>query len=187
MTAGQTELPRAAIATSIQRERHRVGISLTELARRAGVAKSTLSQLESGTGNPSLETMWALAVALGVPFSQLLDPPPSPVQVLRAGQGPAVAASEAEYVATLLSASPPGVRRDLYRITAEPGSARLSDPHAPGTIEHVYLAGGRAVVGPADAAVELAAGDFITYPGDEPHIFEAHGGPADALLVSEQR
>lgn len=185
MTAEQ--LPRAAIAASIQRERRRVGISLTELARRAGVAKSTLSQLESGTGNPSLETMWALAVALGVPFSQLLDPPPSPVQVLRAGQGPAVAASEADYVATLLSASPPGVRRDLYRITADPGQARRSAPHAPGTIEHVYLAGGRALVGPADAAVELATGDFITYPGDEPHTFEALGAPTHAVLVSEQR
>ncbi|WP_342355246.1 helix-turn-helix transcriptional regulator [Ruania zhangjianzhongii] len=142
MTA-EAQLPRAAIAASIQRERSRVGISLTELARRAGVAKSTLSQLESGTGNPSLETMWALAVALGIPFSQLIEPPASPIQVIRAGEGPAVAASEADYVATLLTASPPGVRRDLYRITAEPGQARESAPHARGTIEHVYLAAGR--------------------------------------------
>lgn len=186
MTA-HDQLPRAAIAASIRRERGRVGISLTELARRAGVAKSTLSQLESGTGNPSLETMWALAVALGIPFSQLIEPPASTIQVVRAGEGPSVAASEADYVATLLTASPPGVRRDLYRITAEPGQARESAPHARGTIEHVYLAGGRALVGPAEGSVELATGDFITYPGDEPHTFEALGGPAHALLVSEQR
>ena len=44
-------------------ERERAGMSLAELAR-AGLAKSTLSQLESGTGNPSLETLWALAMAL---------------------------------------------------------------------------------------------------------------------------
>jgi transcriptional regulator with XRE-family HTH domain len=53
------------------------GLSLTELARRAGIAKSTLSQLESGAGNPSVETLWALAVALGVPFSRLVDLPAS--------------------------------------------------------------------------------------------------------------
>ncbi|HLS62515.1 MAG TPA: XRE family transcriptional regulator [Ruania sp.] len=187
MTAEQAELPRAAIATSIQRERRRVGVSLTELARRAGVAKSTVSQLESGTGNPSLETLWALAVALGVPLSQLIDPPINPIQVIRAGTGPSMAAAQSEYVATLLAASPPGARRDLYRITAEPGRAQHSAPHAAGTAEHVYLASGRALVGPADAAVELSAGDFISYPGDGPHIFEALGGPADALLVSEQR
>src|SRR5699024_6948812 len=113
--------------------------------------------------------------------------PASPIRVIRAGAGPAVAASEADYVATLLTASPPGVRRDLYRITAEPGQARESAPHSGGTIEHVYLAGGRALIGPAHAAVELTAGDFITYPGDEPHTFEALGARAHALLVSEQR
>ena len=50
-------------------------MSLSELARRADVAKSTLSQLESGRGNPGVETVWALATALGVPFSALIDPP----------------------------------------------------------------------------------------------------------------
>ena len=50
-------------------------LSLTELAKRAGIAKSTLSQLENGTGNPSLETLWALGTALGVPLSRLIDPP----------------------------------------------------------------------------------------------------------------
>ena len=77
--------PLATIAAALRRERERHGISLTELARRAGVAKSTLSQLESGAGNPSVETLWALAVVLEVPFSRLVEPPVSPVQVVRAG------------------------------------------------------------------------------------------------------
>lgn len=62
------------ISVSIRRERERGGLSMAELARRAGIAKSTLSQLESGAGNPSVETLWALAVALNVPFSRLVDP-----------------------------------------------------------------------------------------------------------------
>ena len=49
--------PLELIAASLRRERRRTGLSLTEVARRAGIAKSTLSQLESGTGNPSLETL----------------------------------------------------------------------------------------------------------------------------------
>jgi len=48
------------LALSIKRERLAAGLSLTELAKRAGVAKSTLSQLESGIGNPSIETLWSL-------------------------------------------------------------------------------------------------------------------------------
>ncbi|MGH3267186.1 MAG: helix-turn-helix domain-containing protein, partial [Trebonia sp.] len=65
----------ALVSMSLRRERAKTGLSLTELARRAGIAKSTLSQLESGSGNPSLETLWALANALGVPLSRLIDPP----------------------------------------------------------------------------------------------------------------
>src|SRR6516225_6539989 len=79
--------PLEVIAASLRRERARAGLSLTEVARRAGVAKSTLSQLESGTGNPSLETLWALAHALGVPLSRLVDPPRTSIQVIRAGEG----------------------------------------------------------------------------------------------------
>lgn len=78
----------AQIAASIRRERERAGLSQTELARRAGLAKSTLSQLESGTGNPSVETLWALGTALSVPFSRLVDPPRPAVRVIRAGRGP---------------------------------------------------------------------------------------------------
>src|ERR1700724_2719922 len=77
----------ALIAASLRREREHTGLSLTEVARRAGIAKSTLSQLESGTGNPSVETLWALGVALGVPFSQLVDPPAPQIRVIRAGEG----------------------------------------------------------------------------------------------------
>ena len=76
MTNSQSEkAPLEVIAASLRRERRRTGLSLTEVARRAGIAKSTLSQLESGTGNPSLETLWAICVALDVPFSRLVDPP----------------------------------------------------------------------------------------------------------------
>jgi DNA-binding XRE family transcriptional regulator len=64
----------ANIAAALRRERDRAGLSLTELARRAGIAKSTLSQLESGVGNPSVETLWSIGVALGVPFSRLVEP-----------------------------------------------------------------------------------------------------------------
>src|SRR5260370_1172463 len=56
----------ALIAASIRRERDRAGLSLTELARRAGISKSTLSQLESGARNPSVETLWALGAPLGL-------------------------------------------------------------------------------------------------------------------------
>jgi len=144
MTNTQSEkAPLELIAASLRRERRRTGLSLTEVARRAGIAKSTLSQLESGTGNPSVETLWAIAVALGVPFSRVVDPQPQPVRVIRAGTGPAVPSTEASYTATVLSTCPPGARRDLHVINLEPGASRVAESHLPGTVEHLVIISGR--------------------------------------------
>ncbi len=175
----------AMVSMSLRRERARSGLSLTEVARRAGLAKSTLSQLESGTGNPSLETLWALGTALGVPLSRLLDPPRQDIQVIRAGEGVVMHAERDPYEAAMLASCPPGARRDIYRVTALPGSAHRARPHTPGTVEHLFLATGRVLAGPEGDAVELAPGDYIRYPGDVPHIFEAREPATTAVVIME--
>ncbi|MDO0926341.1 XRE family transcriptional regulator [Streptomyces sp. TG1A-8] len=173
------------IAASLRRERTRAGLSLSELAKRAGIAKSTLSQLEAASGNPSMETIWALGVALGVPFGTLVEPPAPSVRVVRAGEGPAVASEQADFVATLLSASPPGARRDVYHLRAEPGAARLSEPHIPGTVEHLIVGTGRVKAGPVGAEVELGPGDYMSCRGDVPHSYEALAAGTTFVLVMQ--
>lgn len=185
MSDNPSRPPLEWIAASLRRERTRAGLSLSELAKRAGIAKSTLSQLEAGSGNPSVETLWALGVALGVPFSALVEPPVSSVQVVRAGQGPTVASEKAEYAATLLSACPPGARRDIYHLRAEPGAVRESEPHIPGTVEHLIVSSGRVKAGPAGETVELEPGDYMTYRGDVAHSYEALATGTTFVLVMQ--
>ncbi|MFE0099445.1 helix-turn-helix domain-containing protein [Streptomyces sp. NPDC059009] len=185
MTTEESRLPREWIASALRRERTRAGLSLSELAKRAGIAKSTLSQLEAATGNPGIETVWALAVALGVPFSVLVESPAPAVTVIRAGEGPTMHSERASYAGTLLSASPSGVRRDIYHGAMEPGSARESDPHNPGTVEHLIVSTGRVLAGPRDESVELGPGDYMAYRGDVPHAYEALEPGTTFVLVMQ--
>ena len=178
--------PISVIAKSLVRERMRTGLSLAEIARRAGIAKSTLSQLEAGNGNPSLEPLWSLCVALDIPFSRLLEPQVQKTQVIRPGEGGKVLAEQANYQATLLATCPPGARRDIYLLTTQPGGDRISQPHPVGSVEHIIVTQGRALVGLTDAAEELSAGDYICYPGDQEHIFKALEPDTLAILVAEQ-
>lgn len=178
---------RTRLARTLRREREAASLSVSELARRAGVSKATVSQLENGAGNPSVETLWALGVALGVPFAVLVDQQANAPTLIRADDLAGVPSSAAAYSATLLSASPPGARRDVYLIQADPGDPRLSDPHHPGTIEHVILVAGEARVGPAGEPVVLHPGDYLTYAGDAAHIFEATKPNTSAVLISELR
>jgi quercetin dioxygenase-like cupin family protein len=55
----------------------------------------------------------------------------------------------------------------------------------PGLVEHVVLSGGRALVGLTDDPVELGPGDYISYPGDVPHVFRALEPDTVAVLLSE--
>ncbi len=177
--------PLEAIAAALRRERARAGLSLTELAKRAGVAKSTLSQLESGAGNPSVETLWALGVALGVPFSRLVDPPQPRLTVIRAGEAPLVRSETSPFAAAMLSACPPGARRDLHLLNVDPGEARHADGHLPGTIEHVVVTAGAMRVGPAETPLDLNVDDYVSFAADGPHLYEALAADTRAVLIME--
>jgi len=175
------------IAQALRRERERAGLALSELARRAGVSKATISQLESGGGNPSVETLWAIATALDVPFSVFVEERRDGPQLIRASDRSGIRSAESPYEALLLAAGAPHARSDLYLLRAEPGEPRRSLPHSTGTTEHLVLVTGRARVGPADAPFTLEPGDYLRYPGDEPHVFEALDEGTSAVLVSEVR
>jgi quercetin dioxygenase-like cupin family protein len=41
--------------------------------------------------------------------------------------------------------------------------------HAPGTLHHIYLVTGKLRTGPVSDTVDLAAGDFVRFPGDVAH------------------
>lgn len=56
------------LAATLQRLREQRGLTLEELADRAGVSAATLSQLERGQGNPSFATLLRIATGLKVPL-----------------------------------------------------------------------------------------------------------------------
>jgi len=179
--------PLPAIAAAIRRERELANLSISELARKAGVAKSTLSQLEMGIGNPSLESLWAIAGGLDVSFSRLLEPPRASVTLIRAGEGATAKAESGSYEATLLAACAPLARRDIYRTRFEPGTCKVSSAHPHGTVEHVILMSGKARVGPRGQEVDLLPGDYASFPGDEQHSYEALEADTWATLIIEHR
>ncbi len=176
----------AAVAANLRGLREEAGISLGELARRAGIAKSTVSQLEAGTGNPSVETLWALAVALGVPFGRLVRERTDEVHVVRAGDGVRIEAHLARrFVARLIDSTSRRSMRDLYVLEIEPGSVRRAEPHLPGTVEHLIVTAGRLRAGPGEETVELGPGDYGRFPGDGRHQYEALEPGTRAVLIME--
>ena len=61
------------MASNVRALRTARGMSLNELAAASGTGKGTLSRIESAQANPTVETLYALADALGVPFGSLIQ------------------------------------------------------------------------------------------------------------------
>lgn len=173
------------VAASVRALREQQGASLSDVALRAGVAKSTLSQLEAGRANPSIETLWAIARALGVPFSRLIEPPEPDVHLLRAGDGIDVGADGDAFRSRLLVSARRRGAFELYRLELEPGAARTAEPHAAGVAEHVIVLAGRMRTGPLNQPVEVSAGDLVTFRADTPHSYEGLEPASSALVVMD--
>ncbi|MEU8708006.1 XRE family transcriptional regulator [Streptomyces sp. NPDC048565] len=169
----------AAVGAQIRRRREQRGMSGSELARRAGLSKATLSQLEAGKGNPTIETLDALAVALRIPLTDLLtrDTGPGPVLV------PGTTAVEGEVGRELLRRISSGNSLEIWRLRMPPNTELNGVPHATGTVEHLLVASGHVTAGPADTPRNLSAGDLLAFAGDAPHIYRTGTDPADIAVV----
>ena len=169
----------AAVGARIRALRRGDGRSLSDLARAAGIGKATLSGLENGTRNATVETLYAVAAALGLPLAALLGeggaPPPGTTAPLR---GAAVTGSLLEVL------EDPAGTTELYRIAIRPGRTQTSPAHGPGVREYLTVFAGAALVGPREAPLVLRAGEHGSFVADVPHVYAAHGGErAEASLV----
>lgn len=163
----------SVLADNVRRLRERAGLSLRELAVRAGVSTSTLSNLEAGTGNPGVETLVTIGSALGVPFSELVLPHEPDVRVQRADEGVVVEAEGAEFSSRLLVAASNRSMTEVYEGAMEPCGTYRAEPHLAGVTESVIVVAGRMRVGPEEAPVELTPGDRATFAADRHHTYEA--------------
>ncbi|MDX6686281.1 MAG: hypothetical protein QOF86_2409 [Baekduia sp.] len=170
------------VGTNLRRLRSDHGRTLSDLARASGVAKATLSALESGRGNPTLETLSALAAALQVPMGDLIAPAdPVPVTVVRNDEGTAIPGTANDL--RLIARFVPGGTVEIYEAQWPKRSTRNAGGHGPGTREHVFVTRGGLKVGPVGREVGLAGGDYATFAAHEPHIYEARAGTRALLLM----
>jgi transcriptional regulator with XRE-family HTH domain len=170
------------IGSNLRRLRVERGLSLAELAAQSGVAKATLANVEQGRGNPTIETLWALAIGLGVAFSDLMEQPADvELAVVRADEGQHVVSGPLDL--RLLDRLERASLTEVFAFTLTGRHEGL--PHGAGIVERVLVESGRLRAGPADEPVELGPGDFLRYPADRPHVYEAIGGECRGVLLVE--
>jgi len=174
-----------AVAANVRALRLDAGLTLADLAAAAGLGKSTLAQLESGKANPSVETLWAIAAALKVPFARLVEEERTALRVVRARDVPPMHSAETPgWAGRLLSASQRRGTFDLYSLDLEEGAIRHADAHHSGVVEHLVVVTGRMLAGPRTDPIELGPGDLVTFAADVPHVYEGLTAAQAVLLMT---
>lgn len=143
-------------------------MSLSALARAAGIGKATVSGLENGTRNPTLETLYAITAQLDVPLAALLTDP--------AGHEPPAVVHGSAVEGRLLEVfTDPGMISELYHLVIRPGRTQTSPAHPRGVTEHITVFAGTLRTGPADDPREVPAGEHFAWVSDVPHVYAAVG------------
>ena len=166
-------------------------MTLSALAEQAGVAKSTVSLIERGQGNPSIDTVGALASALGVPFASLFqeEAPGQEVLVVRERDGSLVAPeagrpSDGLVIRHMLTRTG-GSLIEIYTLLLEEGAVRHASAHVSGLLEHVTVAAGTVEIATDSFSEIVSQGDVISFRADRPHTFKAVDGRARLVSVQE--
>lgn len=158
------------LARNLASLRHTRSLTQDGLAKAAGVPRSTIANLESGDGNPSLSVLVKVAGALAVPIDELLA---SPRVMVRRWKADEVAMRSKGHGVTLRDLVPEPVPDEMMEVMDfAPGAAMGGTPHLPGTREFFTCLDGRVKLMVAGERYELQAGEVLAFPGNLPHSYQ---------------
>lgn len=158
------------LAQNITYLRGNKNFSQQQLSELAGIPRTTLTNIESGFGNPSLANLVKIASALSVSVDELLSPPRSDCQLIPASKVPVELRSNKKLkIFKLLPDKLKGIAID--RMEFSPETTLKGRPHLPGTKEYMTVLKGEMDIYVADKWYTVMEGDVFAFPGNQPHTY----------------
>jgi transcriptional regulator with XRE-family HTH domain len=162
-----------AIGREVKRHREKMGLTISELAKAAGLSAGMLSKIENGATSPSLATLQALSKALQVPFTALFKGFEEfrDATFVKAGQGLTIErrGTRAGHQYQLLGHSPHGpVMVEPYLITLTKETDTFPTFQHAGT-EFLFMLDGNVVYRHGDKSYDMHPGDALFFDAEAPH------------------
>lgn len=180
------------VGLRIKQRRQALKLSLRELARRADVTASFLSQVERGLSNTSIDSLRRIAEGLDVPISYFLstgrrDPEtnacPSSTVVVRAEYRPRLSLSNSKVTYELLTPDL-DCTMEVIRGRLAPGTGNVARKLKEPTEECIYVLSGSLLIGVGEAEYVLHPGDSIYFDGPGLNKLACASDYEDAIWIS---
>jgi transcriptional regulator with XRE-family HTH domain len=162
--------------------RHARQVTLRELAERAGVTESFLSQVEREVTSPSIASVQRIARALDLGIAELFVDEPPLGRVVRRADRRRIAYNGLNAVDEFLTAGRDG-RLQVILTTLEPGGGTGDEAYTHESDEEVVIVlEGSLELWVGDEHHLLADGDSIAYSSRQPHR-NRNPGPGRAVIL----
>lgn len=162
--------------------RTKKGLSQQQLAELAEIPRSTLTNIESGSGNPSLHNLARISTALQISIEELLSRPRNECELIPSGQVQLERRSQGKVrIFKLIPDKVKGL--DVDRMEIDVGATMGGQPHLVGAKEYFSVIQGEVTVAVAGDKYVVKKGDVLAFPGDQAHSYR-NTGSQSAIAVS---
>lgn len=160
------------IAQNLTRIRNSKNMSLGQLSEKTGLSKAVLSQIEKGSSNPTINTIWKIAEGLEVSYSALLEPKRRLIEKVRYKELDFQSDDDGHY--RLACYFPSNTRRNFEQFILEidPYSEHKTDAHTRISDEQLLVKKGTLKMQIGEEIFVLNEGDALYFDATVPHIYK---------------
>jgi transcriptional regulator with XRE-family HTH domain len=170
------------VGANLRRLRLKRALSLEKLSKLSGVSRAMLGQIELGQSTPTINVLWKISTALGVPFSGLIGQRQAGgVVVLKGELAKTLTSHDGSFTSRALFPFNEPRRVEFYELRLSPHGEEHADAHAPGTVENLVVSHGSVEIEVEGSRQVLEEGDAIVFEADSPHVYRNTGG-REALM-----
>lgn len=156
------------LGANMRQLREARALSQAQMAKLAGIPRATWAHVESGAGNPTLQVLQKVAMALQVSLEELVSRPRASARLVKKAQLRRRSRG-AVVIEALLPEPIPGM--DLERMHFPRGARLTGVPHTPGTREYLTCERGRIELVASGERYVLDPGDVVVFRGDQRHSY----------------
>ncbi len=163
----------------IRAVRERRSETLKDVAEKAGVSESLVSQIERNRVSPAIDTLLSIAEALEIDLEYLFSDlrRERAVRIVRAKERQVLSKPGVVYerFAPLDAVPAPGQGIEAYQLELEPGASTGNDEYGHEGMELGVIMEGRAELAVGTRKYELEPGDSASFSSDFPHRLKNSG------------
>lgn len=163
------------ISSNLKKIRKDRSLSLENLAQMSGVSKSMLAQIERQESNPTVNTLWKIALALNISFTSLIEGEDEEIKIVKNSEITPLVEDEKRFILYPVFPYDNQSKFEVLFIEIEKDGISYSQAHDNETYEYIVVYQGKMAVKLNNEEYVLSAGESIKYQANVNHSYQNVG------------